>query len=63
MRGLENGLLGLIVQVRHSLHVGEDAGGDHQGQHVDGDQEDSADHENDQKRLGDLEGEDRFGPV
>ncbi len=52
MRRLEHGLLRLVVQVGHGLHVGQDAGGDHQRQHVDGDQEDGADDEDDDEGVG-----------
>ena len=40
MRRFKDCLLGLEVKVGHGLHVGQDAGGDHQGQHVHGNQED-----------------------
>ena len=42
VRRLVDGVGCLNMQVGHGLGVGQDAGGDHEGQHVDCDQEDGA---------------------
>ena len=43
---------GLDVEVGDGLGVGEDAGGDHEGEHVDSDQQHGADSEGEEKTSG-----------
>jgi len=54
MRRLKDGLLSLKMEVGNGLHVWQDASGDHEGQHVYGDEQDRAHREGDQKTLRNL---------
>ena len=47
------------MEVGHGLHVRQDASGDHESQHVDGDQQDCANRKRDQESFRDLE----FGKI
>lgn len=47
-----HGVRGLEVEVGHGLGVGQDAGGDHEGQHVHRDQQHRAHGEREQQALG-----------
>ena len=47
-----HGVRGLQVKVRHGLGVGQDAGGDHQGQHVHRNQQHRAHGEREKQALG-----------
>ena len=46
-----HGVRGLQVEVRHGLGVGQDAGGDHEGQHVHRNQQHCAHREREQQAL------------
>ena len=46
-----HGVRGLQVKVRHCLGVGQDTGGDHEGQHVHRDQQHCAHREREQQAL------------
>ena len=59
MRRFEDGFLSLEMEVGHGLHVRQDASGDHESQHVDGDQQDCANRKRDQESFRDLE----FGKI
>ena len=50
-----HGVRGLDVEVGHGLGVGQDAGGDHEGQHVHRDQQHRAHREREQQTLARLE--------
>ena len=54
MRRLVHGVRGLEVEVGHRLGVGQDAGGDHEGQHVHRDQQHRAHGEREQQALGEI---------
>ena len=51
MGRLVHGVRGLHVEVGHGLGVGQDAGGDHEGQHVHCDQQDCAHREREEQAL------------
>ena len=55
VRRLVHGVRGLDVEVGHGLGVGQDAGGDHEGQHVHRDQQHRAHSEREQQTLARLE--------
>lgn len=54
MGGFENGFGRLKMQIGHGLYIGEDASGNHQGQHVHRNQEDCTCRKGDEQGIGYL---------